>query len=322
MQASEAAEAERSSPAGQKLTAHPHGHAILGVAVSPDGQWFATCGWHGHAAVWHAATGMRALTLEGFHDVDSSVMHVAWSPKGTHLAAAVDNESMVWELAKPELLPVAQTLEGHADNVLSVTWSPSGAALCTGARDATARIWMLATGREVLELDHDDADVHTVAWSPNGTYVATGGDEGSVSVWETVEGTAEYVLEGHMHTVDSVAWSPDGSMLVSCSRDHTARVWDVATGNAKHTLQGHNGGVSSVVWSPDGRFLATASGGRTVMLWDVATGTATRVIEVSDSGVAESGMHGVVVSVAWGGGHVFAATDKGEVFIFSATEGQ
>ena len=49
---------------------------------------------------------------------------------------------------KPEL--VVQT--GHADNVLSVAFSPDGKLLASGSEDAAIKLWDVSTGQELAAL--------------------------------------------------------------------------------------------------------------------------------------------------------------------------
>jgi WD40 repeat protein len=57
-------------------------------------------------------------------------------------------------------------MEGHDASVFECAWSPDGTRLATASRDSTARIWDVATRRELVKLEgHTDA-VRSVAWSP------------------------------------------------------------------------------------------------------------------------------------------------------------
>jgi WD40 repeat protein len=51
-----------------------------------------------------------------------------------------DDTARVWELASGQC---AATLEGHSENVWSVSFSPDGRSLATGSVDKSARVWDL-----------------------------------------------------------------------------------------------------------------------------------------------------------------------------------
>ena len=52
----------------------------------------------------------------------------------------------------------ARYLEGHADGVHGVAFSPDGKMIATAGHDRTARLWEVETGKEVRRLEgHADA---------------------------------------------------------------------------------------------------------------------------------------------------------------------
>lgn len=60
--------------------------------------------------------------------------------------------------------------------------SPDGALVATASLDGTAKLWDLATGREVLTLFGHDGPVNTVAFSPDGRFLATASGDGTVAL--------------------------------------------------------------------------------------------------------------------------------------------
>jgi WD40 repeat protein len=153
-----------------------------------------------------------------------------------------------------------------------IRFSPDGRTLATGSPDKTARLWQVATDREIGVLRGHEKSVLSVAFSPDGRTLATGSSDNTARLWEVGSGKEIRVLRGQSD-VASVAFSPDGRTLATGSRDETARLWEVASGTEIATLRGQSD-VASVAFSPDGRTLATGSGDKTARLWGLEQGLA------------------------------------------------
>ena len=164
--------------------------------------------------------------------------------------------------------------------------SPDGRYVATSSYDQTAKLWDLASGRELLSLPHG-TNLCAIAYSPDGSRLATAGWDGVLRVWQLSPGetwSARQVLTiaAHNDMILDVAFSPDGSRLATGGLDATARIWDAATGRHLLTLTGHTAGnpvaivgmygVTDLDFSPDGARLATAGADGTGRVWDVATG--------------------------------------------------
>ena len=163
------------------------------------------------------------------------------------------------------------TFEGHADAVVSVTFSPAATILASASNDNTVRLWDVSTGTTVSTLYHT-RNVTSVSFSPDGSILASGSYDGHVRLWDVTTGDRVTTLEGHVGEVRSLSFSPDGATLVSGSYDNTVTLWNVGAGTKIATLVGHTDGVLSVLFSPDGKILASSSWDNTVRLWSVATG--------------------------------------------------
>jgi hypothetical protein len=105
------------------------------------------------------------------------------------------------------------TLNGHAQKVTSVAFSPDGLRLATGSEDGTARIWDARTAKKLLDCKGHSSSVSSVAFSPDGLRLATGSD--TARVWDARTGEKLLECEGHTPGVTSVAFSPDGLHLAT-----------------------------------------------------------------------------------------------------------
>ena len=171
---------------------------------------------------------------------------------------------------------VQLTLRGHTGGLWFVTFSPDGKRLATSSHDKTAKVWNVATGKDLLTLIGHTGPVKAVAFSPDGKRLATSSDDKTAKVWDAATGKELLTLRGHTDVVRFVEFSPDGTRLATASLDQTAKVWDAATGKELLTLIGHTGGVTVSVFSPDGRRLATGSYPdeveHTARVWDAVSG--------------------------------------------------
>jgi uncharacterized caspase-like protein len=159
-------------------------------------------------------------------------------------------------------------LEGHVYGVNSASFSRDGRLALTGDSD-TARLWDVATGRELRKFELDTR-LWAAALSPDGRFALTGSSDKLARLWDAATGKELRRFEGHSSRVNSVAFSPDGRLALTGSEDNTARLWDVTTGKLQQVSTANSFQVFSVAFSPDGR--SAFAGSYVGSLWDAATG--------------------------------------------------
>ena len=105
---------------------------------------------------------------------------IAISPDGKLAAIGeVSGEIKLWDLAT---LKDPKTLAGHTAAVSDLRFLPDGSKLVSGSQDKTIRLWSVADGAAVAQLE-TPAAVNTIAIFADGTQVATGGADNVIRIW-------------------------------------------------------------------------------------------------------------------------------------------
>ncbi len=237
------------------------------VVYSSDGKAL-VCG-NGTTKIWifDADTYKFRTTLNGH---TAHINKVALSPDGTMFASANASKRIasaskgktirLWDIRTGEQRAI---LNGHADVVHDLAFSPDATMLASSSSDKTVLIWDVQSGEVLRRLvGHTDA-VSRLVFSPDGESLASGSKE--VIVWNATTGRKRYAVKGPA----SIAFSKDGKTLVT-GDEWEIHLWDALTGKHKKTLSGHLDKSWRLAFSPDGKYIV--SSGETVQLWDANTG--------------------------------------------------
>ncbi len=274
-----------------------------------------------------------------------TVNAVSWSPDGTRIASAGDDERvLLWDTDTGK---THYTLDcyydcsddkGHEDeygdvDVLDVAWSPDGTRIASADFVARVIIWNAANGREVLTYDRHwpgtpDNPVWSLSWSPDSKLIASLGTD--MQIWDAA--TGELLLRGGEGSGWGIAWSPDGSKLACCGPEHTIAVHTFQDGSLTPlaVFNGHTDFILAIAWSPDGTRIVSAGDEAVVYMWESTTGQLqmtyhehdddTLVID-EDEGEATSV---IVHALAWSpdGTRIASGGSDGTIHIWDARTGQ
>ena len=252
---------------GQLVRELPHKAFVASVKFSPDDRFLLTGSEDRTARLWDLATG-QIIRVFGGHG--NTVQDVVFSSDGNLIATAGnDGIARVWKL---------KTFPGGAQftvpaGAVQASFSPDGKQIVIAVEDNTARIFDIATGRTITNLNGHTDSVRGAVFSPDGRQVLTASSDDTAKLWDVATGKELRRFEGHTDWVNRAIFSPDGKYIATTSFDGTARVWDVQTRQKMvtytHQGQGH---VNRVAFSPDGRIVATSGDYGTVRTWDPLTG--------------------------------------------------
>lgn len=177
----------------------------------------------------------------------------------------------------------ASTLPGHAEAVISCSFSANGQYLASGSGDTTVRFWDIHTQTPEFVCKSHTNWVLCIAWAADNKKLASACKNGKICIWDPKTGKCTATLNGHKQWVTALAWEPfhlntDCRRLASSSKDCTIRVWDVITGITQFTLSGHDKSVTCLRWGGSG-LIYSGSQDRTVKVWRAKDGVLCRTLE-------------------------------------------
>ncbi|MFN8186253.1 MAG: TIR domain-containing protein [Gaiellales bacterium] len=239
---------------------------IVGVALAGD----ATSG------VVATNTLVRTFTVEGgiqadepFGSEQGFLYDFAVSADGLR-AASVGSLSglQVFDPTSGELL-FSRPASGAA--LLSVTFSPDGAAVFTGDNTGAVTGWDATTGVPVAgtPTPQSGVGIFSLAFAPDASLLAAGGSDGGIRLvsYPAFQSLGDPVSM-HRSGIRDLAFSPDGQTLATAGDDGQVGLWRVYEGSTD-TLSGHRGAVNAVEFAPDGGILYSGGADGTVLAWAV-----------------------------------------------------
>jgi WD40 repeat protein len=264
------------------------------ATLSADGSRALTASADGlEVRLWDMATGREVRVNDQeqgskpFIDLaarGSLVWSVAFSPDGASVLTVGGNEARLWNAATGV---EAMTLGPHGA-LASAAFSHDGRRMITASWDNSAKIWDVATGKDVARLvgKHRGA-VNDAVFSPDDRLVATASDDHTIQLWDAHSSKPLQTLVGHTARVRSASFSTDGQRIVSAADDRTVRIWDVASGQQLGADLLHNAAVLRAAFSTDGSRVISGNSGTTgnAHIWDVASGKELTSLEGHTAGV-------------------------------------
>jgi len=177
--------------------------------------------------IWELGSWVSTKTWK---DSPSDVNAVIFSPNGEMLVTGSgDNKIRVYSVANK--FSRIHTLEGHTDNVRSLSFAPDSNHLVSCSSDQSICLWNPTEGK-LLETVDNDSSVFVVTHSPNGTLIATCRYAGTtIKIWDARTLKLKFAIDnahGKWVGVEDLSFTPAPPFLLSTSMDNTIKVTKIA----------------------------------------------------------------------------------------------
>ncbi len=196
----------------KKVKTMSPGGLVHALAFSPDGKLLVSaCRGQPYAQVWDVETGREQRKLNAGKDNEQTVCSLDFSSDGSLLAmGGSDQPATIWDGKNWGRSAALTNTPNASSSAEFVRFSPTGELLFTkGDFSIPGRVWSIAEGRVVMELQGDDDLIGDVNFSPDGAFVVTAGMD-HLNLWETKTGRRVQSMKGNFW---SVAFSHDGRLL-------------------------------------------------------------------------------------------------------------
>ena len=290
---------------------------VFAIAVSPDGETIAAGGYfgpglgdrppYGDVRLFDLGTGRLKATLKG---PQYAVYDVAFSPDGSHLAAAgQDGFVFVWRKGADGSWIAETTLDADAWHIQGIAYAAGGARLAAVTTDNGIRLWDTGSSAEITMTDAEelrDVRIMALAVSQDGSRFAIGTEHGEVQIRDGVSGGLIRTIEDLDFYIGSLAFASGGKLIAAscgyrCADRNRTVVLDVDSGARTTEYRGHDGTVFASAADKDGVHLATAGGTRhAIHVWDPLTGERQAEMVGLGQPVTAVGIDPAGSAVAWG----------------------
>jgi WD40 repeat protein len=151
----------------------PHEYACY-VALSPDGQWMATSGWHSdRVRLWKAPNGITDKEWRlAYESVPGQMTRVAFSPDSRTLITGRADEFAFWDVASR--VPAQRIPSEPGGALRDVAFSPDGKLMALALSPSIVQLRETASGRIVARLEDPHGDRITwMGFNADGTRLLT-----------------------------------------------------------------------------------------------------------------------------------------------------
>ena len=259
-----------------------HTAPLINCRFDPSGEFLFATAEDRAILRWKLADGSKII----FKGHDSWVRGLAFSKDvKTLVTSGLDDTLIWWPVAADKPEPIRK-VTAHKGWIRTVAVSPDGAWLASGGNDRVVKIWNMADGKPVAELNGHELDVYSVMFHPDGKHLLSGDLMGQIRQWDVAGAKEVRQFDAkdlhtynngqrvHFGGVRSLALTADRKQLLAgglhkgtnpLGAVHEPLVmrldWESGKVLKKHVAAGVRGVIWRQVVHPDGFVLGCSGGG-------------------------------------------------------------
>jgi WD40 repeat protein len=174
----------------------------------------------------------------------------------------------------PYALPVGSTIKaGGRSTGHTAAFDPSGTLAVVAGDAGTARVWSIASGREIGQpmTEPGNASINDVHFVTEGYRVLTASSDGTARIWDWATGQQLVALVGDGGPLRAAVLSPGGAEVATAGGDGAVRVWDARPSEqvGPGIFEPGGGGLFSSFFDPAGAKVVTAGPDGIARVWSV-----------------------------------------------------
>ncbi len=259
-----------------------NGLSATNITFNFDGTILASADKSGSIKLWNLNTNQEMCSLSA-HLFEANFIAFSWEGQNQILLSGSQDRKILKfrdvnksynYIDEKYYWQFVANFSSHTRSIDSIAISPDGQILASGSHDNTIKLWNIASGKELININTKHS-IYAIAYSPDGLTIASGDSKNHIHLWDVNSGAKILTFTGHKGLftgINCLAFSPDGRMIASAGGDKTVKLWNVNTGLEIRTLEEHKRWVSSLAFNPQATIIVSGSADKKAILWDLNTG--------------------------------------------------
>ena len=201
---------------------------------------------------------------------------IAFSPDGKLIASGSDEESLMSESGKFEIIiwniadgKILTSLRGHKNPILSLAFNNNGTRLVSSDSKGDIKIWDIKNYSEIRTISGKDW-ISSVCFTPDNKFIL--GEftfKNRVGLWDANTGSLITFFD-IKNQIGSMDISPDGSKIaLSCY--HQIQIWSLKSRQQLLSIDDNSVNGFAIRYSPNGKLLASGQGDGEIKIYDPNT---------------------------------------------------